>query len=133
MEAWGSVFVRNFMIRVYQNRFEVVPLDSVSESVTIDSTEPFSTPRLLVGDFSLAESALQKAMRSVVPRRWFGLLAPRVSALIHPVEMAEGGLSQVEHRVLEEIAEASGIGRVVIWCRPELSAPEALGRLRAQG
>lgn len=62
---------------------------------------PFSTTRLLVGHFESAERTLKAAVARAGGRSSF-LVSPNV--LMHPLEMVEGGLSQIEERVLHELA-----------------------------
>jgi len=117
------------MVKVFRNRFVVTRLGSSPETLTANSPDPFSTDRLLIGNFSVAERALSEAVRRAVPLKW-GWLRPPMSGLVHPLEMSEGGLSQVENRILVEVAEGAGIDQVVVWPGSELSAAEALDRLR---
>ena len=114
-------------VRVRKNRFDVRHVESGREA-TVTSETPFTTIRLLVGEFPVAESALPAAMKDVkygVPH----LVAPTV--VMHPLEMIEGGLSAVEHRVLMEVAHGAGAKRVTVWVGPVLTDDEVREKARA--
>lgn len=93
---------------------------------TVRPASPFSTERLLVGMFSIAESALRGALAKVRGRR---LRKDRV--LIQPLEMIDGGLSEVEERVLLELAAGAGCGKAVVWVGEELSDQAVRAKLGA--
>lgn len=114
-------------VRVRPNRFDVRHLESGREATHI-SEKPFTTIRLLIGEFLVAESALRAAMKDVrygVPY----LAAPTV--VMHPLAMTEGGLSPVEQRVLMEVAEGAGAKRAAVWVGRELNDAEAREKARA--
>lgn len=46
------------------------------------------------------------------------------------MERCEGGLSQVEERVLHELAAGAGARKVVVWVGAELSDGEVLAKLK---
>ena len=57
-------------------------------------------------------------------------VSPQV--LIQPLEMLEGGLSEVEERVLKEIAIGAGASKVVVWVGRELSDAEVREKLNGR-
>jgi hypothetical protein len=79
---------------------------------------PFSTRRLLVGDFLAAESCLSDLIRQLYGA-WPRFARP--TAVIHPVDMVEDGLAPVEHRIFYELAEGAGCRNVTIYEGPSLS------------
>ena len=81
---------------------------------------PFSHPRAIVADFVAAEKLLQHAFREVSARR---LIRPAPIAVMHWVDDLEGGLTQIENRVLRELGEAAGARRVY-WQGRELTNEE---------
>lgn len=82
---------------------------------------PFSNPRLLVADFNAAAALLKQAMQQLLPKRFLRLkLPPRL--LIQPLECLEGGLSQVEERILLELGLGSGARTVRLHVGAELDA-----------
>ncbi len=48
---------------------------------------------------------------------------------MHPLEMTEGGLSEVEAKVLREIALGTGAHKVEIWLGEELTPQQAATKL----
>ncbi len=52
--------------------------------------------------------------------------------LMHPLEMVEGGLSQVEERVFYELAIGCGAKKVVVWSGAELADSEITAKLRSK-
>ena len=60
--------------------------------------KPFTTTRLLVGQFQEAESLLRKAIREICNG---GLFQVSPIVVIHPKDMVEGGLSEVKKGRLE--------------------------------
>jgi rod shape-determining protein MreB and related proteins len=86
--------------------------------VELYSDEPFTTKRLLIGNFDSALSVTKAAIKQVNlgKRRW---VSPKV--VIHPLEYTEGGLSPVEKRLFCELAEAANSFDVRVWEGIELS------------
>lgn len=50
--------------------------------------------------------------------------------LIHPVEMAEGGLSEVEEKIFRELTIEFGTIKNTLSCGPVLTNEQALSYLR---
>jgi len=73
--------------------------------------EPYSHPRMLVGNFIEAQAAVKAAIDEV---KGSGFLKT-LRVLVHPTAVVEGGITQVEERVLRELALGAGAGKVVIW------------------
>jgi hypothetical protein len=119
-------FEEKLYIRVARNRFDIRKVSGEAASEAVSPSEPFSTSRLLVGQLSLAERYLSEGIRKVLPRKWVKL---NPVVLMHPVEMTEGGLSEVETRVLTELALAAGARRVVIWEGDDLTPDQAAQKL----
>jgi len=93
------------------------------KEVVVSPTEPFTTKRQLVGEFTIAEEILKQGVQKVCKRRWI-TASPVI--VIHPLEMVEGGLSQVEERVLKELAAGAGARKTVVWVGHELSDSEVV-------
>jgi rod shape-determining protein MreB len=115
-------------VRVKKNQFRVRSLESAAEA-TFDAQPPFTTARLLVGQFLPAETLLKRALAEMSKGKLFAL-SPQV--LIQPLDMVEGGLSEVEERVLKEVAMGAGASRVVVWVGRELSDTEAREKLNGK-
>jgi rod shape-determining protein MreB and related proteins len=88
---------------------------------------PFSTKRLLVGTFEPAQHALRLALRQVLGG---GLFTISPNVLVHPLELVEGGLSQIEERVLRELAIGAGAKKVVVFTGPVLQDADVTAKLR---
>lgn len=96
-------------MEIYVNRM-VVSTDN--ETRTFLPAQPFSTVRLLIGDFTAAETCLRNALKEMNAFSAFGLRKPRLR--IHPKERIEGGLSEIERRVLLELGKGTGARGVEI-------------------
>lgn len=70
----------------------------------------FSTSRLLVGYFRIAQDCLKTAVRGM---GGLGIFRRRTLRL-HPMECTEGGLSEVELRVLKELGHGAGAKKVEV-------------------
>jgi len=101
-------------VQIYASRFVIKHIES-GESVEVQRDQSFASPRMLVADFTMAQHQLKPAIKSV--RR--GLRAPQI--LMHPMELIEGGLTQVEHRVFVELGLGSGASKVGVHLGPVLS------------
>lgn len=114
-----------FYVRVSKNQFRLRNLSSLAEA-TFDAQPPFTTPRLLVGQFQIAQNLLKQAVKKMSKG---GIVAISPQVLIQPLEMIEGGLSEIEERVLMEVAMGAGASKVVVWVGPELSDAEVRQKL----
>lgn len=114
---------KSLYVKVYENRFVLKRLDTDGPEHEIESAEPFSTQRLLVGQFSAASRALARGFKQAkVVGGWFSI---KPAVVIHPMEKSEGGLSEVEARVLMEVALDAGARKARVWTGHELSTAEA--------
>lgn len=114
-------------IRIKRNQFRIRHIDSGIET-TVQSETPFTTVRMLVGEYTAAEKTLKAALKQVA-KSWLQL-PPHV--VIHPLEMIEGGLSQIEDRILHELAIGAGASKVVVWIGSELSDSEVKEKLNGK-
>ncbi|XYQ54427.1 YjaA family stress response protein [Pectobacterium carotovorum] len=90
-------------IQIRKNKM-VVRNPETSQELS-DSSQVFSNSRILVADFFRAEKVLQDLADKFIKRSWFKF--GQDVLIIHALEMNEGGLSQVEERILQEIAVAA--------------------------
>ena len=74
-------------------------------NVKCQETLPSVTQRLLIANFFVAEKVLQDLVLQLHPRStWHSFLpAKRMDIVVSALEMNEGGLSQVEERILHEV------------------------------
>lgn len=115
-----NLFGGTVYVRVSRNAMRVRLIDS-GEEVTVKPETPFTSPRLLIGEFLVAENTLKGAMRQLFKGRWF---RPSPTVLIQPMELIEGGMSEVEKRILQEAAIGAGASRAIVWSGKELTDDE---------
>ena len=126
MKALKRWFVTHLYIKIYRNQFVIENLDDEVPARSFKAEKPFTTQRLLVGEFKIAEECLSQAIKETLPGRWLKI-APTV--LFQPMEMIEGGLSFVETRCLEELCQGAGAAKVVLWVGEALDRNQALAKL----
>jgi rod shape-determining protein MreB and related proteins len=95
---------------IYLNRI-VVEYDG--EQRTFTPERPFSNTRMLVADFAAAERCLKSALAEMKVFGIFSFLHPKLC--IHPMEKTEGGLAEVEKRILVEVGRGAGAKKVEIF------------------
>jgi hypothetical protein len=106
------LFSRIVYLKIYRNRYEITLPDKQDVHTSVQPSVPFSTPRLLVGQLHAAAVCLEQAVKEA-----YGWSLPMMGPvlLIHPCEMVEGGLSEVEDHALRELAFMAGADKVAIW------------------
>lgn len=121
----ADYFKPEIYARIYTNR---IMLRLVRKNTIVErfSEPPFTSHRLLVGDFTTAEKLLAGSVKELVGRSWFAL-SP--SILVHPVEMVDGGLSQVEERVFLELGYGARGRNVKVYVGPELNDQAVIEKL----
>ena len=113
-------------VKVTKNQFWVRHIEQQKEAVET-ALEPFTTRRLLVGEFTTAEKYLRAVIKKVHEGKWFSA-SPVV--IIHPMEMTDGGLSQIEERAFMELAAGAGARKVMVWVGHELSDQEVINNAK---
>lgn len=78
----------------------------------------FSHPRVLIGSFDLAAEAMRFHIKELL-RGKLWIIRPII--IMHPLTKLEGGLTQIEERVMKDLALISGAREVYIWEGKELS------------
>lgn len=76
-------------VRISRNELKVRDLYGGKEA---SAAAPFTSERLLVGHFKVAEACPRGALARVLPA---SLARPAPAALMHPLEMVDGGLSEI--------------------------------------
>ncbi len=122
------MFSNTVYIRIGRNQFRVKHIESGADTTVVPST-PFTTTRLLIGQFAAAEKTLKAALKQIATGRLF---APSPSVVMHPLEMVEDGLSEIEVRTFQEVAIGAGAGKAVVWVGRELSDSEVREKLGAK-
>ncbi len=106
---------RTLYICLRRNQITLRHIESGREK-TLSAEVSFSNARLLVAQSTLATRLMKEGMQSVLP----GLgLAP--SIVMHPQEMIEDGVSEVEEKSLTEIGYGLGARQVVVITGSALS------------
>jgi hypothetical protein len=122
----NTLFPNTLYVRIKQDQFRIRHLES-GEDRTVRADPPFTSQRMLVGDFTAAEHALKVSLKEISKGRIFSV-APQV--VIQPLEKMEGGLCEIEKRILHEIAMGAGASKVVVWVGPDLSDAQVKEKLR---
>lgn len=117
-----KLFTTDLYIKVSKNKLEAKNLSFDEGWQTVHATEPFTTERLLVGTFSAAEPLFTQLITNVTPRSF---IRQSLRAVIQPMELIEGGLSEVEEKILKELALGAGAFKVVLHTGAELTTDEA--------
>ncbi|MFN3587145.1 MAG: hypothetical protein ACK4UT_06550 [Moraxellaceae bacterium] len=104
-----------------------IRLQVPARGIVLEQTATFSHPRMLLGDFNIAEACLGALLKKAYPSR---LLPARPLLVMHPCELLEGGLSKLEERALTELGLGAGAREVRLWTGAPLDA-DALERLLA--
>ena len=122
-----KLFEEKLYVKVSRNRFEIARVTGDPAVVIVSSPEPFSTSRLLVGEFARAEHELSKGLKKVLPK---ALIKRSSAVLIHPLEMTENGLCEVEVKILRELAFGAGAHKVEVWEGEELTPTQVIEKLQ---
>lgn len=111
------------------NQMHLMHLQSGRE-VHLQADPAFSNQRLLVADFAAAQQLLQRGFAELLPKRFLQLRRPP-QLLIQPLERLEGGLSQVEERILLELGLGCGARKVRLHLGNVLDSVGVLAKLRS--
>ncbi len=117
------LYSNTIYIKIYENRIYIRNIDDRQE-IELSASLPFSTERLLIGNFTRAKALLIKGIKIVMGKKFH---PPAI--VMHPIEKIDGGLSQVEERVLEDLAVVAGGQKVCVWVGHELTDNEVLLQL----
>lgn len=116
----------NIYVRIWKNRIKV---RDVERNIEVDETtmNSFTSNRLLIGSFLNAEDLLRKLIKKINKNR---ITVFKPNLVLHPLEMIEGGLSQVEGRVLRELGAIFDSPEVIIHLGSELSDSEVMDKIK---
>lgn len=113
-------------LKVFENYVIAENIDT-GECVEKHSSNSFSHPRVLIGNFTEADLIIKSALSEVKSTGFLKVMY----VLIQPMEKNEGGLTQIENRVLQELAIGAGATTVVVWEGVPLSNQDALKKLQS--
>lgn len=111
-------------VQVRRNSFRLRFVEAHKDR-DVPASTPFTTTRLLVGEFKEAEALLRRAFYEEFSGKLF---TPSPVVVIHPMEMVDGGLCEVEERLFRELAAGAGARKVFVHLGPALSDAEVLGK-----
>ena len=111
------------------NQMHLSHLQSGRE-LNLQADPVFSNQRLLVADFAAAQQLLQRGIAELLPHRFLRLSRPP-QLLIQSLERLEGGLSQVEERILLELGLGGGARKVRLHLGAELDNAGVIAKLRS--
>lgn len=114
------------VVYVRRDHMEVMNL---KDGATASGNGNFTTTRLLVGDFKVAEDLLRRLLKEV---KASGIFSAQPRMLLQPLEMTEGGLSMVEERVFMELGAGAGARHVRLQVGSKLGHTAAVEILNAR-
>ncbi|WP_415906185.1 hypothetical protein ACMXYX_14605 [Neptuniibacter sp. QD72_48] len=117
-----KLFVADLYLKVRKNQFEIKNLTENGAWKIATPEQPFTTDRLLIGQFSVAEPVLKELVKVVMPRSF---MKKSAQILIHPIDMVEGGLCEVEERVFTELGLGAGAFKVKLHVGEGLTDEDA--------
>lgn len=99
-----------YYIRIYKNKIEVKNLKT-GQSITRVSAKEFSSNRLLLADFEVAEQFFRTVISEFSGSKLF---TRSLKVAMQPMELIEGGLSPTEKRAFRDSAEHIGAIKMII-------------------
>jgi len=121
-----AIFEKKFGGHIYVQLFKdkiVARLIETGETNKYLVENSFHHPRMLVGDFQVAESELTKAVSPLFGK---GFIKRTPIFIMHQREMLDGGLTKIEIKVLKELGLGAKAREAHIWQSHELSDQEIL-------
>ncbi|MCP5345345.1 MAG: hypothetical protein R3F41_04990 [Gammaproteobacteria bacterium] len=99
----------NVKVEIFRNRFVISGNGKYKEFL---ANPEFTSTRLLIGNFQAAEYCLKNGLEALGIKK--SILSGKPVLHFYPREMIEGGLSEVENRILLEVGFAVGAKKVEI-------------------
>lgn len=84
-----------------------------------------SNQRLAIAHFMVAVESLKSGIDEVYPKSFFRA-APVI--VMHQIYNAEGGLCEIEERILREVALSAGAKQVFVWQGQPLTSDQILSK-----
>ena len=118
----------HFYVKIYFNKIEITNLDT-AETITKSAIEKFSTKRIVIANFNIAELLLREGFNELKTKKGFLPLGHEV--LMQQMEEFEDGISEIEKRALRDMAEQAGAMKVfLILETKKISVEEAMNGLK---
>ena len=121
------MFTKVLYVQVRENQFQIRNVDD-ARSVQRHANPAFSSQRKLVDNFAAALQCLKAALSEA---RGSGFVLS-TTVVIHPLEKIDGGLTQVEERLLRELAIGAGASKVIVWVGAPLSDAEVMLKIKGE-
>jgi len=121
------MFSRFLYVQIRDNHFHIRNVEN-GQSFQRRAAVDFSHPRMLVGNFTAAQTCLKALLAEA---RGSGFVIT-TAVVIHPLEKIEGGLTQVEERLFHELAVGAGASKVCVWVGAPLSDAEVAAKLKGR-
>jgi len=112
-------------IQLHKDKITARTVQPVRE-ISVSAVKPFSHKRSIIGDFNSAETLLKDILHRLFEGKWF---APSPLVIIHPMELIDGGLTQIEVRALMELGAGAGARKVYVYVGDKLSNRDLKGDL----
>ena len=106
-------------VKIYHDKIEITNINT-QQTISKTSTAKFSSNRLLVAEFNVAEMLIREILKEL------GLSGRTLKILIQQMKGFEDGLSEVEKRVLRDLAEQAGGAAVYIINRTKIMSAEEI-------
>lgn len=94
-----------------------------------DVVNPFSHPRMLISDLTVAEELLKHQVKKFLGNQF---VIFSISMIMHPLGSPEGDFTQIELRALRDLARSAGASKVYLK-RGDLLTEEEIKKLAERG
>ena len=118
----AKLLANTIYVQIRKNSIRLRHIEGKKEREIV-AQKPFTTTRLLVGQFKDTESLLRKGIQEIGSG---GLFQVSPVVVMHPIEMVDGGLSEVEERVYRELALSVGARSVFVHVGKPLTDSEVV-------
>jgi len=106
-------------IKIYPDKIEITNIYT-QQTVSKTANPAFSSSRLLVAEYSIAEALIREIIKEL------GLSRRTLKVLIQQMKEFEGGLYETEKRALRDLAEQAGGRSVYIINRTQIMSEEEI-------
>ena len=89
-------------VQIQKNQFDMKYIEE-DKSTSLTAFPSFSTQRMLIGEYSVAEHLFKKGVKELIGSVW---IPPMFRIIMQPMELTDGGLCQVEERILHQLASS---------------------------
>lgn len=114
--------------KIWKNEVEIIDVEK-GIKLKEKSNTPFSSLRLLIADFEIAEEFFKKVLKKLKKNN---KIMRNYSILCHPMELTEGGLSETEKRIFLESCGRLNGRLVKIWEGDELTNRQVIEKLKSR-